>query len=65
MAASVSDSKTVSTDVSPALTASVLTAILATAPENMTVGELETLRDALNRVPQGNTATSVIGALLL
>jgi hypothetical protein len=64
MAASVTDSKTVTTDVSPALTASVLTSLLATAPENMTVGQLGQIQDAISRVPYGGTPTSVIGALL-
>jgi hypothetical protein len=64
MAASVSGSKTVTTNISPALTAGTLTTILATAPENMTVAQLDQLRDALKRVPFGHTASSVIGALL-
>jgi hypothetical protein len=64
MAPSVSGSKTCTQSVSPSLTASVLTSLLATAPENFTVAQLSQLHDALARIPGGGEPTTTIGALL-
>ncbi len=65
MAATVTGSKTVLNNISPNLSAAVLTTLLATAPENLTVGQLKQLRDALSRIPGGGTPASTLGSLLL
>lgn len=62
--ATVSNSKTVSTSVSPALTASVLTALMAIPVEQLTIAQLRQLTDAVKCVPGGGAPSSVIGALL-
>jgi hypothetical protein len=64
MAASVSTPKTVTQGVAPHLSASVLTALLAIAPENMTVAQCAQLLDACARVPKGEDPGTTIGALL-
>jgi hypothetical protein len=64
MAAVVTGSKTVSLDSHPTLTASTLTTILATAPEDLTVAQLGQLQDALKRVPFGGTPSKTVGELL-
>ena len=46
MAAQVTGSKTVTRDVSPNATAAVLTAVLATPVENLTVAQLQMLENA-------------------
>jgi hypothetical protein len=63
MAATVSGSKTVNTDVSPQLTASTLTTVFATAPENLTVAQLRSLLDATARVFNGSVPTATLGSL--
>jgi hypothetical protein len=63
-AATVSGSKTVTTNVSPGLTATALTAILAIAPENLSMAQLGQLRDACNRSGAGSNPNSLIGACL-
>jgi hypothetical protein len=64
MAGSVSGSKTVVTSVAPHLSATLLTSLLATAPENLTVAQYGQLSDALARIPGGGTPSSTIGSLL-
>lgn len=64
MAASVSGSKTVTQAVAPHLSASALTALLAIAVENLTVAQLNQIRDALDRIPKGTAPNSTIGSLL-
>ena len=64
MAAVVSGSKTVNNSVSPSLTASALTSLLAIAPENMTVAQLGKLHDALSRISGGGNPAATIGSLL-
>lgn len=64
MAATVSGSKTVTQGVAPHLSAPVLTALLATPVENLTVAQLEELRDAVNRVGKGAPLGSTLGSLL-
>ncbi len=67
MAASVSGSKTCSTTLSPSLTASTLTTLLAIAPENMTLKQVHQLNDALLRVKGGGEmldGITTIGSLL-
>lgn len=62
MAVSISGTKTVSKDASPTVNASALTTILALAPEQMTVAQLNILHDAVSHV--GNSGQNVtIGTL--
>jgi hypothetical protein len=65
MAASVSGSKTVNNSVSPQLTGSALTTLMAIAIENLTVAQFKEIADALSRVPGGEEPTKTIGALLV
>jgi hypothetical protein len=65
MAATVSGSKTVTKDVAKHLTAAILTNLLATPIENLTVAELKSLIDAINRVGKGGNPGAAIGSLLL
>ena len=65
MALTLTGTKTVSVNVAPHLTASVLTSLLATPVENLTVAQLDQLRDAVNRVAKGATPSSTVGTLLL
>jgi hypothetical protein len=55
--------KTLSNAPAPHLTAAALTTILAKAPEQMTVADLQTLLDALSRSPNINPSAT-IGSLL-
>jgi hypothetical protein len=64
MAIVFTGTKTVTTNLAPHLTAAALTTLLATAPENMTLKQLATLNDAVNRVPAGDNAKT-IGSLLV
>jgi hypothetical protein len=64
MAATVSGSKTVTQNVATHLTAATLTTLLATAVENLTVAQLESLIDAMRRVASGGTPGTTVGALL-
>ena len=64
MAASVTGSKTVNNSAAPHLSASLLTTLLATAPENMTVAQVRQLVHALERVPQGGAESKTVGSLL-
>jgi len=64
LAAQVTGSKTVTRDVSPNATAAVLTALLATPVENLTVTQLQMLEDAVRKVPGGHAPGSTIGTLL-
>lgn len=61
MALTLTGTKTVSANVAPHLTASVLTGLLATPVENLTVAQLDQLRDAVNRVAKGATPSSTVG----
>lgn len=65
MAAAVTGSKTVLHGVAPHLPASLLTSLLAIAPENMTVTQFNQIRDALKRIPRGGAPTKTIGSLLV
>ena len=64
MAVQVTGSKTVTRDVSPNATAAVLTALLATPVENLTITQLQMLEDAVRKVPGGHAPGITIGALL-
>ena len=64
MAATTAGTKTVTKDQSPAHTAAVLTTILATPIELLTVAQLRALKHTLESVPGGNSPEKVIGDLL-
>jgi hypothetical protein len=64
MAATTSGTKTVTHSVAPHLTAAMLTSILATPIENLTVAQIDQLHDALKRVANGEDLTHTIGSLL-
>lgn len=64
MAATVSGSKTVTTSVSPQFTATVLTGLLAVAPEDLTIAQLKTLLDATKRTPLGSNPAATVGQCL-
>lgn len=64
MAATVSGSKTVTKSPSPCCAASMLTTLLAIAPENMTVAQFYQILDALKRIPGGANPSATIGSLL-
>jgi hypothetical protein len=64
MAAQVTGSKTVTQNVSPAATAAVLTAMLATPIEDLTIAQLRLLEDAVRKIPGGNAPGNTIGGLL-
>jgi hypothetical protein len=63
MAATTTGTKTVTNAVAPHLSAAVLTALLATPIELMTVDQIHQIVDALNRVPHGDAPGRVIGNL--
>jgi len=63
MAATVSGSKTVSTDINPTHTGAALTTIFATAPENLTVGNLNFMLHCLACRAGGEEPLKVIGSL--
>ena len=64
MAASTSGTKTVTHTLAPHLTAAILTTLLATPIESLTVLQLKELRDALHRVDDGDNPARTIGSLL-
>ena len=51
MAATVSGSKIVTTNASPQLTSGLLTTLMSTAVENLTIAQLKTILDATKRLP--------------
>lgn len=65
MAATTSGTKTVTHTVAPHLTAAILTTLLATPIENLTVAQFKELRDALRRVDDGENPARTIGSLLI
>jgi hypothetical protein len=64
MAATTSGTKTVTQTVAPHLSASMLTTLLATPIENLTVNQLNQIHDALKRVQDGKSLSRTIGSLL-
>jgi hypothetical protein len=64
MAATTSGTKTVTHTIAPHLTATILTTLLATPIESLTVGQLNALVDALRRVADGENPARTIGSLL-
>ena len=65
MAITFTGSKTCTVDVSPSLTATALTTLLAIAPENMTVAQVNQLKDALDRVAGGGAEATVVKNVLV
>jgi len=65
MAIVFTGSKTVTQNISPTETAAVLTTLMATAPENMTVGQVHQLYNVLKHVAGGGEETNIVGALLV
>lgn len=64
MAIVLTGTKTVTKDVAPHLTGTVLTALMAKAPEQLTVAEFDKIKDALKRVSGGAAPTATIGSIL-
>lgn len=64
MAATTSGTKTVTRTVAPHLSATMLTTLLATPIENLTVAQFDQLRDTLKRIGGGRTPAATIGSLL-
>jgi hypothetical protein len=64
MAATTSGTKTVTHTLAPHLTAAILTTLLATPLENLTVAQFKELRDALRRIDDGDNPSRTIGSLL-
>jgi hypothetical protein len=65
MAAVVSGSKTVTRSLSPALTATVLTNLLATAPENLTIAQLGQIFDGTKRTSMGGNPNATVSQCFL
>jgi len=65
MAAVVTGSKTVTQDVSPTMPAATLTTLCATALENMTVAQFDSIHGALKRLSGGGAPGTLIGTLLV
>jgi hypothetical protein len=63
MAATTSGTKTVTHTLAPHLTAALLTTLLATPIESLTVAQFQELRDALKRVQGGEDPARTIGSL--
>lgn len=64
MAATTSGTKTVTHTIAPHLTAAILTSLLATPIESLTVGQLNALVDALRRIADGKNPARTVGSLL-
>jgi hypothetical protein len=65
MAATTSGTKTLTRTLAPHLTAAVLTTLLSTPIENLTIGQLRQIVDALKRSSSGEDLTRTIGSLLI
>lgn len=65
MAATTSGTKTVTHPLAPHLTAAMLTTILATPIETLTVKELNQICDALKRVADGENPARTLGSLFI
>jgi hypothetical protein len=65
MAVVITGSKTVTRNLAPHLPATMLTTLLATPLENLTVGQMEQIRDAIKRLPDGDNPLHTIGSLLI
>jgi hypothetical protein len=65
MAATTSGTKTVTHTIAPHLTASILTTLLATPIETLTVAQFKELADALKRVDGGHNPNATLGSLFV
>ncbi len=64
MAATTAGTKTVTHSLAPHLTAAMLTTILATPIENLTVLQLTQIWDSVKRIPDGKNPLRTLGSLL-
>ena len=64
MAATTSGTKTVTHALAPHLSAALLTTLMATPLESLTVWQLCQIHDALKRVADGQNMARTIGSLL-
>ena len=64
MAATTSGTKTITHTIAPHLTAAILTTILATPIESLTIAQLNALIDALERISDGKNPARTLGSLL-
>jgi len=64
MAAILTGTKTCTRDQAPHLTAQTLSALLAIAPEDLSVRQLGMLKDAVSRTPTGSDPNATIGSCL-
>lgn len=64
MPATVSGSKTCHTTLSPELTAAVLTSLMATPPELLTIKQLNQILDATKRIAGGGNPAAQLTSLL-
>jgi hypothetical protein len=64
MAATTSGTKTVTHALAPHLSATLLTTLMATPLENLTIGQLNELSDALKRVADGENPVRTVGSLI-
>jgi hypothetical protein len=65
MAATTAGTKTVTHTLAPHLTASLLTTLLATPIETLTIAQFDEIADALKRIPDGENPVRTIGSLLI
>jgi hypothetical protein len=65
MAATTTGTKTVTRSLAPQLSAAMLTALMATALENLTIAQLNQIYDALKRVTDGKNPLRTIGSLIV
>lgn len=64
MAATTAGTKTVTRTLAPHLTAAILTTLLATPIESLTVAQLKQIYDAIKRISGGTAPSRTIGSLL-
>ncbi len=65
MAATTTGTKTLTRALAPHLSASLLTTLLATPIENLTVAQLDQIVDALKRTASGEDLSRTVGSLLV
>ena len=65
MAAVVTGSKTCTQNLSPALTATVLSSLLAIAPENLTIAQLGQIFDGTKRTSMGSNPNATVSQCFL
>ena len=64
MSATTSGTKTVTHALAPHLSAAMLTTLMATPLEALTIAQLNEICDALRRVADGENPTRTIGSLI-